>query len=87
MFVVVADIGREDAFEMVSIDDQDAVEIFAAHGANPSFDERVRAGCPSTARASRPSVTGRVGRVTKPPFGPPSGPRFDSSALASRRDQ
>jgi hypothetical protein len=46
MFVVVADVGREDAFEMVSIHHQDAVETFAAHGADPSFDERVRTGRP-----------------------------------------
>jgi len=46
MFVVVADVGWEGSFEVPSVDDQDPVETFAADGADPSFDEGVRAGCP-----------------------------------------
>jgi hypothetical protein len=46
MFVVVADVGREDSFEVASVHDQDPVEALAAYGADPAFDERVRARCP-----------------------------------------
>jgi hypothetical protein len=51
MLVVVADGGREDSVEVASVevplvDDQDPVEALASYGADPAFDERVRAGCP-----------------------------------------
>ena len=44
MLVVMTDVDREDAFEVPSIDDQDPVETLAAYGADPPFDEGVRAG-------------------------------------------
>jgi hypothetical protein len=53
MFVVVADVDREDSFELPSVDDQDPVEALAAHGADPPFDEGVRAGCPYCSDSSR----------------------------------
>ena len=46
MLVVVADVGREDSFEVASVHDQDPVEALAAYGADPPFDEGVRAGRP-----------------------------------------
>ena len=45
MLVVMADVDREDSFEVPSVHDQDPVEAFAADGADPPFDEGVRAGC------------------------------------------
>ncbi len=66
MFVVVADVGRKEAFEVASIHDQDPVETFAAHGADPSFDERVRAGCPYWC-ADRPDAFGRRLQSELPP--------------------
>jgi hypothetical protein len=44
MLVVMKDVDTEDLFEASSIDDQDPVETFATYGADPPFDERVRAG-------------------------------------------
>jgi len=46
MLVVAADVDPEDSFEVPSVDDQDPVEALAAHGADPPFDEGVRARCP-----------------------------------------
>ena len=44
MLVVVTDVDREDSFEVASFHDQDPVETLAAYGADPPFDESVRAG-------------------------------------------
>jgi hypothetical protein len=44
MLVVVADIDRKDAFEVSSVHDQNPVETLATDGADPAFDEGVRAG-------------------------------------------
>ena len=57
MLVVMRDVGREDAFEVPSIHDQDPVETFATYGADPPFDERVRAGR-LYRRADRPDAIG-----------------------------
>lgn len=45
MFVVVTDVDREDSFEVSSAHDQDPVETFATDGADPPFDEGIRARC------------------------------------------
>ncbi len=45
MLVVMTDVDPEDAFEVPSVHDQDPVETFAADGADPPFDEGVRARC------------------------------------------
>ena len=42
----MTDVDREDAFEVPSVHDQDPIEALTADGADPPFDERVRAGCP-----------------------------------------
>ena len=42
---------------MPSVDDQDPVETLATHGADPPFDEGVRAGCPHRC-ADRPDAVG-----------------------------
>ena len=57
MLVVMRDVGREDAFEVPSIHDQDPVETLATYGADPPFDERVRAGR-LYRRADRPDAIG-----------------------------
>ncbi len=57
MLVVMTDVDREDSFEVTSIHDQDPVETLATYGADPPFDERVRAGCPYR-RADRPDALG-----------------------------
>src|SRR6266567_7813549 len=44
MLVVMADVVREDSFEVASVQDQDPVETFAADCFDPPFDEGVRAG-------------------------------------------
>ena len=44
MLVVMTDVDREDSFEVPSIHDQDPVKTLATDGADPPFDERVRAG-------------------------------------------
>jgi hypothetical protein len=46
MLVVMRDVGREDSVEVPAVDDQEPVETLAADGADPPFDERVRAGRP-----------------------------------------
>src|SRR5436190_11332493 len=46
MLVVVTDVERENAFEVSAAHDQEPVEALAPDGADPSFDERVRAGRP-----------------------------------------
>jgi hypothetical protein len=53
----VTDVDREDLFEVPSIQDQDPVEAFATYGADPPFDERVRAGRPH----GRPDCSDAVG--------------------------
>src|SRR6266540_309655 len=53
----MTDVDREDPFEVSSIHDQDPVETLAAYSADPSFDERVRAGCPYW-RADCPDALG-----------------------------
>ena len=45
MPVVMADVDREDSFEVPSVHEQEPVETFAADGADPSFDVGVRARC------------------------------------------
>jgi hypothetical protein len=45
MLVVVTDVDRQDSFEVPSVHDQNPVETFATHGADPAFHEGVRAGC------------------------------------------
>jgi hypothetical protein len=47
MLVVVADVGREDSFEVSAVDDQEPVEALAADGADPPFDVGVRARRPN----------------------------------------
>src|SRR4051812_33413577 len=44
MLVVVKDVDRERAFEVSAVHDQEPVEALATDGADPSLDERVRAG-------------------------------------------
>src|SRR5215211_1108949 len=44
MLVVMADVDREDSFEVASVHDQDPVETLATDCADPPFDEGVRAG-------------------------------------------
>src|SRR5665811_858868 len=46
MLVVMTDVDREDSFEVPAVHDQDPVETLATSGADPPFDEGVRAGCP-----------------------------------------
>src|SRR5438552_5354252 len=58
MLVVLTDVDREDSFEVPSVHDQDLVEALAARGADPPFDERVRAGCPYRC-ADRPDASER----------------------------
>ena len=65
MLVVMTDVDREDAFEVPSVHDQDPVETFATYGADPPFDERVRARCPvgvenpdSAPKSEFPRLTG-----------------------------
>ena len=57
MLVVVADVGREDSFEVPAVDDQEPVEALAADGADPPFDEGVRARRPYRC-ADRPDALG-----------------------------
>jgi len=57
MLVVVTDVDRENSFEVPAVHDQEPVETLAAYGADPSFDERVRAGCPHGC-ADRPDALG-----------------------------
>src|SRR5258708_11559372 len=57
MLVVMTDEDGEDSFEVPAVHDQDAVEAFAPYGADPAFDERVRAGCPYRC-ADRPDAFG-----------------------------
>jgi hypothetical protein len=44
VFVVMADVDREDSFEVAAVHDQEPVETLATDGADPAFDEGVRAG-------------------------------------------
>jgi hypothetical protein len=46
MLVALTDVDREDSFEVPAVHDQDPVETLATSGADPPFDERVRAECP-----------------------------------------
>jgi hypothetical protein len=46
MLVVMTDVDREDSFEVPAVHDHESVEALAAHGADPAFNERVRARCP-----------------------------------------
>ena len=57
MLVVMTDVDREHSFEVPPVDDQDPVEALPADGADPAFDERVRAGCPYRC-ADRPEAVG-----------------------------
>ncbi len=42
--VVVADVEREDAFEVPAVHDQEPIETLPSNGPDPALDERVRAG-------------------------------------------
>jgi hypothetical protein len=42
MSVVVPDVDAEDVFELAAADDQELIEAFAADGADPALDVRVR---------------------------------------------
>jgi hypothetical protein len=57
MLVVVTDVDRKDPFEVSAVHDKEPVEALAADGADPPFDERVRAGCPHGC-ADRPDALG-----------------------------
>jgi hypothetical protein len=57
MRVVMLDVGRKDALEVTSTDDQEPVEALAAYRADPSFGERVRIWC-SHGCADRPDALG-----------------------------
>src|SRR6266545_4349090 len=45
MLVIMTNVDREGALEVPSIQDQHPIEALTADGADPSLDERVRAGC------------------------------------------
>jgi hypothetical protein len=57
MSVVVADIGDKNSFEVPAVHDQDPVDALGAYGADPTFDERIRARRPYRC-ADRPDAFG-----------------------------